>query len=48
MAKHLTVDGVGPDAVTMAWLTRYFLAQVKGRKGAGVVTQYQNLRWFWL
>jgi hypothetical protein len=48
MAKHLTVDGVAPDAVTMAWLTRYFLAQVKGRKGAGAVTLYQNLRSFWL
>jgi hypothetical protein len=33
MAKHLTVDGVEPDAVTNAWLTKYLLAQVKGRKG---------------
>ena len=45
MAKHTTVDGVEPDAVTKAWLTRYFLAQVKG---AGGVTLCQNLRSLWL
>jgi len=33
MAKHLTVDGLEPDAVTKAWLTRYFLDPVKGRSG---------------
>ena len=44
---HL-VAGVEPDAVTKAWLTRYFLARVKGRKDAGGVTLYQNLRSFWL
>jgi hypothetical protein len=48
MAKHATVDGHEPEGVTRAWLTRYILAQVKGRKGAGAVTCYQNLRSFWL
>jgi integrase len=48
MAKHTTVDGLEPEAVTKVWLTKYVLAQVKGRKGAGAVTLYQNLRSFWL
>jgi hypothetical protein len=35
MAKHLTVDGVEHDAVTKAWLTSYFLDQVKRATSLG-------------
>ena len=47
MARYFTGQGIDPEGVTKLELSRYIVAQAKGRAGAGPQSLFKDLRMFW-